>query len=337
MSKNAKSELRDHVAAWLAELDSCYETQEKFPPIKRRLKKRRVLIHPLMVEHTGKLHHLIKADYSHLLKKSEVKKYPKKLLAKKLPVPLERSNFPADYYWTIIKKWNRWKKLRVIERIEEYVKDLVSFWERQWLLHGGAASPYTRQWIQYDNLLDAHRSVHGCEAGSKQLAQWDREFPPVAVMRRIERGEPARSSDGAILEALASPWCKQQVSPDAQVLIKKLRLLEVKRAELRGEGIDELCVKASTLYAAVLAQDIQARHQAALAVVRSWNSGWGQHISAYFSTLANADYIRRLRKIMPMQSVGDPEWAQKLRIKNAKEKSAKKSEVERKRKTRNRP
>jgi hypothetical protein len=314
MADTAKRALKPYVEAWLGELDACYEMREVWCPQLGRQTERRVLVHPPPAEHTGRLHRLIQADYSPLVPASQIDAYMSNLEASAQRVPLERKNFPADYYWSIIKKWNRWRKLRVIARLDQYAKDIAKLWEDHWRLHGGDKSPYTRQWIQYENLVDAYRRSYGGGPDRQHGAQWDQEFPVVAVMRRMERGEAPRGEDIATLEPLASPWCRQHVSSDARELMKKLRSLDTRRAELRDERIDDLRQKAAALYAALLAQDIQARHERALHAVNRWNSGWGDHVAAYFRTLGNRVYIRRLRKVMPMPGVGDPEWAQKARM-----------------------
>ena len=239
MASTAKLALKAHVADWLAELDACYEMREVWHPEKARVIEQRVLVHPPLAKHTGTLHRLIQADYSSLIPKSEMDEYRKKLEANGHRVPLERSSFQAGYRWAIIKKWDRWKKLRVVERIANYEKDVVTHWEQFWGLHGGAVSPYTREWIQYENLIDAHRCVFG-EPDEKQYSRWDSQFPAVAVMRRIEGGEPSRGADIVVLEKWASPWCKEHVFAGANELIKRLSSLEIRRAELREEGIDRL-------------------------------------------------------------------------------------------------
>ena len=126
-----------------------------------------------------------------------------------------------DACYIIIKKWDRcWKKLRIIKRLDDYVKDLEKLWERRyWHERGGPVSPYTRQWIHYENL--AWQNFH--EPDAKRRAELDKQFPAVAVMRRIERGEAARAEDTDVLQSWASPWCKKHVISNAKELEKNRR------------------------------------------------------------------------------------------------------------------
>jgi hypothetical protein len=321
MASTSKTALKPHVARWLDELDTCFEERKEWSPTARRFVKREVLRHPPLAEHIGRLHDLIESDYSPLVARSEVDEYIRKLEKSGKGVPLARKEFPADYYWTIIKKWDRWRKLRVIKRIERYVRLLPEFWENQWRLHGGSVSPYTREWIHYKNLADQYAFVYGCEPDAKRRAELDRKFPAVAVMQRIERGGAARGTDIKILERWASPWSKEHSESLYQQLNKRLRQLD-NRAELRKEPIENLIEElrdgVGALYAAVLAKEIQARHERALVAVHHWENGWGMHVSGYFSQLGNEEYIKRLLPILPLLRVGSPRLEQEKRIKKAK-------------------
>lgn len=280
---------------------------------------RKVLIMP--ATHIGKLHGLIQADYSPIMNRAEADVYFRKLHESDEQVPLDRKEFPAGYYWSIIKKWDRcWKKLRIIKRLDDYVKNLEKLWERRyWHERGGPVSPYTRQWIHYENL--ARQKFH--EPDAKRRAELDKQFPAVAVMRRIQRGEAARAADIDALQEWVSPWCKEHVTSNAKELEKKLRLFDARQAELRKQGIDGLREQASALYAAVLAKDIQARHERVLAeVVRRWGSEWEDRVSMFFRFLGNADYIDHLLPILPLRNVCDLRSEQKNRIKAAKKASA---------------
>lgn len=319
MSATAKRKLKPYVAAWLDELTSCYERREVWNPILGRTMEQSVLAHPPPAEHTGRLHGLIEADYSPLVSNSKIDEYMQCLQASGKRVPLERANFPAGYYWTIIKKWDRWKKLRVIARIKQYAMDVKNLWEEHWQLHGGEKSPYTREWIRHDNLVNAHQYVYGV-CGMEQRKLLDRKYPAVAVMRRIETGGASSLADIDVLERLSSPWCEQHVKPRHDALIKSLAILQLNEDKKQALRTDS-----GALYSAVLAQDIEARHQRALTIVKSWNNAWGQHIAGYLETLGNTAYIRLLREEMPLRRVGDPEWKQSLRTKKAKQASNKRT------------
>ena len=294
----------------------------EWDPGKRKPVYLDVLAYPAPVEHTQRLHQLIQADYSPLIPRASMNEYIRKLESSGERVPLERKEFPANHYWIIIKKWNRWRRLRVIPRIERYVNRHCEFWESEWNLRGGRVSPYTREWIQYENLVDAHQLIYGCEPEEGQRRKWEKQFPAVSIMQRIERGEAARAADIEALERFASPWCKKHATPIRKNLHTGLIKLDM-RTELCNCRIPELRDGVAVLYAAVLAQDIQARHQRAMAVVRRWEKKHGQHVSAYFRALGNVKYIHRLREIMPLRRVGDPTLEQKKRIKDAKWASAK--------------
>ena len=119
MASTAKLALKPYVAAWLDELDACYELREAWNPALGCVMEQRVLIHPPVAQHTGRLHHLIQSDYSPLVKKSKIDEYMESLRASGQRVPLSRSNFHVSYFWDIIKKWDRWKSLLVIKRIDQ--------------------------------------------------------------------------------------------------------------------------------------------------------------------------------------------------------------------------
>ena len=152
MARTAKRALKRHVEAWLSELDACFKKRKQeweWDPGKRKPVYLDVLAYPAPVEHTQRLHQLIQADYSPLIPRASMNEYIRKLESSGERVPLERKEFPANHYWIIIKKWNRWRRLRVIPRIERYVNRHCEFWESEWNLRGGRVSPYTREWIQY--------------------------------------------------------------------------------------------------------------------------------------------------------------------------------------------
>ena len=317
MPRTAKRALKPYVEGWLKELDACYQTIDGDSVTGRKV-ERKVLTQPAPAEHTGRLHWLVAADYSPLVSRAEALR----IEDSGETVALARSEFPTDFYWTVIKKWDRsWRKLRVVATIKQYVADLRDFWEREWSLRGGDNSPFTREWIHYGNLLDAHRLVYRCEPGKKQMDEWERRFPAVVVIQRIERGKAGQAADIKVLERWASPWCKEHVVALYGRLHKYIRKLD-SRAENSKAPISELLSGTAELYAAALAQDIQARHQQAMQVVRRWEKRYGNEVSAYLRMLGNVDYIHQMREVMPLRGVGDPVLEQRERIKAAKQASA---------------
>ena len=157
MARTAKPALRRAVAAWLDELDECFEERDEHDSITGVSGKRKALVHPPLAGHVGRLHALISADYSPIVQQNELEKYERRMKKSGKRVPLKRKEFPAGYYWTIIKKWDRtWGKLRVIRRIRQYVRALPEFWNSYWEQHGGSRSPYVQQWIHCENASFDH-------------------------------------------------------------------------------------------------------------------------------------------------------------------------------------
>ncbi len=153
------------------------------------------------------------------------------------------------------------------------------------------------------------------------MDEWKRRFPAVVVIQRIEGGKAAQAADIKVLERWASTWCKEHVAALYDKLKKYIRKLD-SRAENWKAPINELLSGTAELYAAALAQDIQARHQRAIQVVWRWEKRYGHQVSGYLRTLGTRRYIHQLREVMPLRRVGDPVLEQRERIRAAKQASA---------------
>jgi hypothetical protein len=325
MASTGKLKLKAPLESWLSGLDSCFQIREQWDATVGRPVARPLLIRLAKPEHTGWLRRLLAADYSPIISRLEANAYFKDLEASGKAVPVDRSKFPAGHQWDIIKKWNLWKRLRVIPRIEAYVNAFPQFWKNYCQQHGGPVSPFTSLWIHHQNLVNTHHFLHQ-ERSSEKLAQIDRQFPAVAIMQRIQQGCAPVAGDIKKLEPLASSWCKEHAIPVQAHLKRGLgRQLALQSNRLEQQLIDDVKNSVDVLYAALLAADVQAQHQRSMTAVAAWNREWDVIAAGFLRALGNERYIRTLREIIPLSRAGDPTFEQQLRKKAAKKASQKRN------------
>ncbi|MGB8352745.1 MAG: hypothetical protein WCD79_02570 [Chthoniobacteraceae bacterium] len=321
MATTGKLQLKPHVETWLQCLDACFRAEPQRDFDLTRSKKLPVLLHPPRAEHSGRLFDLVEADYSPLISPKDFPEYLIRTKSTGKPVRMERKEFPAGYVWSIIKKWDRWKKMQVIERIERVVNHLPAFWQRYFQRYSGGQSPYTSLWIHYENLAAQYSFVYSREPDEPLRSELDRKFPAVAIMRRIESGGAATVADIPILEEWSSPWCKLNCETEHREGTKILRGLSTNACTGQAaftNGLTAVGNTLSVLYAAALALDIQARHHQALAVVHRWGNEWELHVSGFLRNLGNEAYIDRLLPALPLRAVGSSQLEQQKRVLAAK-------------------
>jgi hypothetical protein len=328
MPRRPQKVIKPYVEGWLNQLDSHFETRKKRDFETGLLVPHRRLKHPASAKHFGDLFGLIEGDYLPVLSREEFIRDEKERKQSGASVPVTRREFPSGYCWSIIMKWNRaWTTFQVVRRLTKYVDGLKKYWQEHWRTQmGGTGSPYTEQWIHYDNLVAQHRLIFGEPTGAEHDV-WETQFPAVAVMKRIEEGGAACATDIQVLEPLASEWCKTLAAKVWEPMCAGFKLLE-NNAALRKAGIDwvpELQEHATALYAAALAKDIQQRHERGVAVCLAWINGWGDCVSACLQTLANPVFIQQLQAVLPLRDVSAPALQQKKRKSAGKRRSAKKT------------
>jgi hypothetical protein len=152
-------------------------------------------------------------------------------------------------------------------------------------------------------------------------ADLDRQFPAVGVMKRIQRGGLPAPSDIEVLEPLVKSRCGQQAFGARKKLVLCLKKLKARadmgRQDAQAE-FEEITLASDSLYALLLAYDIQAQQKRELAdaVVCDWNGECGLRTSGFLRCLGNASYIKALRQIMPLPRVGDPVLERRIRAKH---------------------